>query len=339
MPRRHGRSPTKAVTAPWSRPWRRRSALPALSRWCARARRRARAPPTAPSGTAATSSKRSAAPNVAPVKRRARGTARPSRARPAAGAARRCRPRACESGPDAAPPPTAHSAPPARVGARAARCRRRPGSRRHERVVRRTPRRRSGAAAAAADSCGRGSGASGEPRRAPTATVSTNPSPSRHDVGDRTPAARVVDGARRGAVPVQVERADARARGVARADAAEPAVVGPVAGGGVHLAVGVGGVVGGRVGADDRAVLEVAQRGAGALARAARLGDRPELGRPGPRDPHRVARARRRPWPACASARRPRPGSRAARRCCPRPPAARGSAPRTSASPGVPSAT
>ena len=94
-----------------------------------------------------------------------------------------------------------------------------------------------------------------------------------------------------GAVPVQVKGADVLTGGVLAADPCKPAVVRPVAGGGVHRPEGFGRLKGGRVGADDDAVLEVAQPEAGAGARLARFGDRPELVRPGPGDPRDFAGA------------------------------------------------
>ena len=85
-------------------------------------------------------------------------------------------------------------------------------------------------------------------------------------------ALRAVDAVQVAAVPVQVEGADPFAERVLGADAAEPAVVGPVAGGRHHLAERVGGVDPGAPGADHLAVLEAAERQAraGAAAGSAR---------------------------------------------------------------------
>src|SRR6201999_2921363 len=99
------------------------------------------------------------------------------------------------------------------------------------------------------------------------------------------------------AVPAQVERPEARARLVDGADAAEPAVRGARTGGRIDLEPAVFVAARAAVGAHDLAVLEsaegkpVARREltSGTATRRARLGDRPELPWPGPRDPGVIA--------------------------------------------------
>ena len=228
-------------------------------------------------GTAATSSKRSALPNVAPRQRQLT-----KRSRPAATAASGGRaitpstPRSATAVPEAAPPPTAHVNA-GRVGVERQQLAPAVGlDRGHERVVGERP--------------------AGDPVQQPRLALQRRrvrrfrdaAARTDHDgldvaradgldIADAARAGAVVDRPQRRAVPVQVKRPDPRAGRVARADPAEPAVVDRAAGGRVHLPVRVGGVVGGRVGADHDAALEAAQRSARALARAARLADRPEL--------------------------------------------------------------
>src|SRR5437667_33494 len=83
------------------------------------------------------------------------------------------------------------------------------------------------------------------------------------------PAPRRVDGLERGSVPVEVESAASLAGRILGGEAAEPAVVRAVAGGGVHALIGVGRLGRRTVGTDDVAVLEVAERDSVAVARLA----------------------------------------------------------------------